>query len=605
MRVFVILLVSCVALVSQPVFNNPAFNYRSQFCKQSLAFFDRLATQPTWGRKQAYDRLIRVLVDSGAWDKLDALYVFAAADSTTAKVNLISNSYTATEVGSPSFSANGGYTGDNTTATYIDSNFNAQTASSPHFTQNSASIFAWKNTDTANSGGGMAGNGNTFIDPDPGDKRFYISINGGYDTGANLATNNTLFGASRYDSTHFIAYTAGIPVKNSTITSSAPANSTVAFLRDKNGNGSNTQVAAGGMGGNLTKADFRNLFSGLSNYIASVSGVAIPVRLGISSDVVSDGANNLTPGFARLADGRLFCVFGIGDGTGNGAKLSYRTSSDEGRSWSATSDIVSPASGYGYYDSSAKVLSNGNVIISTMYQTNTGTSCAAKIIRGTVAGDLSISWGSPINISTTLSDPATTSVVVPLADGRLMLGIYYWASGPTGTSVTFSSDEGNTWGSEVSIVTNSGGEIFNESNYVQLSNGDIVGMIRNEGTTPGYYRTISTNNGVSFSAPSRVIITDGFTEPGRPSIALLPNDSLFMVSRFGGANTYQTGYTFSSNGGLTWQQKEMYYAIERYTYGQHVYSQGFWDIKTGSLLYAIAQGNFVSAEIDFQQFWYW
>lgn len=93
--------------------------------------------------RDAYRDLICGLVTDGIWDKLDILRVYATQDSTTALLNLKSSSYTGTVHGSPTFTADLGFTGsDGSSTIYIDSGFNPSTAGG-NYTQNSAHISAW------------------------------------------------------------------------------------------------------------------------------------------------------------------------------------------------------------------------------------------------------------------------------------------------------------------------------------------------------------------------------------------------------------------------------------------------------------------------------
>lgn len=84
--------------------------------------------------KTRYDALITGLVTDGIFAKLDALYIFAAPDSTTAKLNLIQNLYNGAT--SLSFTAYQGFTGDGTnvfTTGFIPSSASAWTTSSASF----------------------------------------------------------------------------------------------------------------------------------------------------------------------------------------------------------------------------------------------------------------------------------------------------------------------------------------------------------------------------------------------------------------------------------------------------------------------------------------
>lgn len=86
----------------------------------------------------AYKALINGLVSDGNFSLLDALWIFATQDATTAALNLVSTSFSVTPVSSPTFTADRGYAG-NGTSSYIDTNFTPST-NGVQFTLNSASF---------------------------------------------------------------------------------------------------------------------------------------------------------------------------------------------------------------------------------------------------------------------------------------------------------------------------------------------------------------------------------------------------------------------------------------------------------------------------------
>jgi hypothetical protein len=94
-----------------------------------------------------YATLLNSLTFDGFFDSygnstlLDLLYIFATADSTTAKLNLVQNQYNCTYNGTPAestrFQADHGYTGDGSTV-FLDTQFNPVTAlPSPNMAVNS------------------------------------------------------------------------------------------------------------------------------------------------------------------------------------------------------------------------------------------------------------------------------------------------------------------------------------------------------------------------------------------------------------------------------------------------------------------------------------
>ena len=94
----------------------------------------------------AYKALINGLVADGDFASFDAIYMFATQDSTTARLNLCSTSYTATNNGS-TFTADAGYAGP-----YVDTTVDP--SATTQFTQNSAHFSGWwKSASPSNSGG--------------------------------------------------------------------------------------------------------------------------------------------------------------------------------------------------------------------------------------------------------------------------------------------------------------------------------------------------------------------------------------------------------------------------------------------------------------------
>lgn len=99
--------------------------------------------------QNAYCTLINQLDTDSTFAIGDVLQIYASQDSVDAVLNLLSSSYNATTSGSPTFTANQGFTGGGTKA--IDTGFNASTAGG-HFGSNSMSLFGWTLTSWTGSG---------------------------------------------------------------------------------------------------------------------------------------------------------------------------------------------------------------------------------------------------------------------------------------------------------------------------------------------------------------------------------------------------------------------------------------------------------------------
>lgn len=119
------------------------------YAAEALALFSRFTTPATDARKILISNLITGLKVAGAWAKYDAFYMCAAETNQAAQRNWVTNAFNLTEVNSPVFGADRGYTPNGTTS-YCDTGFDPTTAPSPKFTRNDAYMGAWHRTDLAN-----------------------------------------------------------------------------------------------------------------------------------------------------------------------------------------------------------------------------------------------------------------------------------------------------------------------------------------------------------------------------------------------------------------------------------------------------------------------
>lgn len=249
------------------------------YCAQASAFFQRLASQPSAARKALYNTMISALVSAGVWSKLDTLYMFAAADQATALTNLVSASFGATAVGTPTFTTDQGFTG--ATGKYVDSNFNPSTAGG-QFQQNSASAFAWGSL-VAGIAGATIGNA-TDTNSNPAeiypryvDNTMYGNL--GESTESTIATGQTdgsgLRALSRTAGSGYAAYKgAGTLIANVTAASTALANKKIAFFVGQSAHYYTGTVYCGGFGAGLSGSDVNALYGALHPYLQAVAGLA-------------------------------------------------------------------------------------------------------------------------------------------------------------------------------------------------------------------------------------------------------------------------------------------------------------------------------------------
>ncbi|MGX1322682.1 hypothetical protein AB7M17_006135 [Bradyrhizobium sp. USDA 377] len=235
----------------------------------------------------AYTDLINGLVTDVIWSKLDALYIYATADSTTAMLNLVQNAYNLTQHGSPTFTTDRGFTGTDSSSTiYMDTGFNPSTATSPKFTQNDAHICAWQ-IPNAGSAAPPIGQNNGG----PGDGNYVWPQNSGSGAGPIMVCNSHI---SIGDS-HSTSDASGFYISTRDSSSSKQGYRNNATLVDSVGdssrllncniytlgineistgspvaNGCGTQQAMAGFGSKMTSTDVSNFYNRLRTYMTAV-----------------------------------------------------------------------------------------------------------------------------------------------------------------------------------------------------------------------------------------------------------------------------------------------------------------------------------------------
>lgn len=127
---------------------------------ETRALIARMIVPPGHARAARYDALIRRLIVTGVWGRLDALYLLAAHDAQAARLNLKSASFTLVPIGAPGFAVDRGYTSDGV-STALSTQFNPVTAGGA-FTPHSAHLGCWVLSEGAANTNAM-GNANARI----------------------------------------------------------------------------------------------------------------------------------------------------------------------------------------------------------------------------------------------------------------------------------------------------------------------------------------------------------------------------------------------------------------------------------------------------------
>jgi hypothetical protein len=140
----------------------------------------------------------------------DVSYLLATDTTGNAHLNIFSSSFTASDVNSPTFTADSGYVGGSTSS--IDTNFNPST-NGTNFVQDNASVFIWtltnlgSGTDYGTALGQHLSSANLtiWLYPHFSDNNFYSKITS-TDSGSSFAAVGHFYGSERTNSLNTTEY---------------------------------------------------------------------------------------------------------------------------------------------------------------------------------------------------------------------------------------------------------------------------------------------------------------------------------------------------------------------------------------------------------------
>lgn len=244
-------------------------NSGPSYSPEALSLFARLPDQPSTAEKARYDTLLRALVTSGVYAKLDALHILKCVTSAANGLqNVIQDAYNCTIGGSPTWTSDQGYK-CNSTGDFLNTGFNPVTAVSPKFTQNDSCIGAWSLYPKITLGsimGQTGGSGWIYIAPrllaNTADIRCC-----GLSTGLDARRDGSgLFMASRVG-TAIKEYEFNVVLGSGTSTSQAPHSSNFVYLRERADYYVNGTIAAGWFGAALDDAQQLSLYNALDMFM--------------------------------------------------------------------------------------------------------------------------------------------------------------------------------------------------------------------------------------------------------------------------------------------------------------------------------------------------
>lgn len=226
----------------------------------------------------AYKALLNGLTTDGLFNSdgtsnyFDALYVYATADATTSLLNLCRATYNSTNAASSTFTADSGYAGGG-----LNTAFDATTATSPNFVQNSAHLALWNLTNITtsvstmgNSATGVSGESNLFIKL-TADNNFYARLNDAGAGGVAISDPRGLLIGTRTSSSNIDHYLNGASLGAVTNSSSAPAAGSLNVMRAGAGTSDTVHtIAAASIGGALNSTQAAAYYSRMRTYMTAV-----------------------------------------------------------------------------------------------------------------------------------------------------------------------------------------------------------------------------------------------------------------------------------------------------------------------------------------------
>ena len=234
-----------------------------------------MTTQPDATRKGHIDTLILALKTGATsatdiWAKLDGLWILAAHEEDTAKLNWISTSFGITLTDAPTFAVDQGYTTDGSNDS-VDLNYN--TASSSLSQTNSATFFIRIHNNTQHSSG-VAGNyngtGGQSINPRNASDQVQYRINQSAVTTVNTQTDaRGLVLVTRTASNVVEAYRDGTSIGANTTGSTVEVSANLR-LGTTNGTFHAQRFSAAGAGAGLNDAEALDLSNAVNAYLTAV-----------------------------------------------------------------------------------------------------------------------------------------------------------------------------------------------------------------------------------------------------------------------------------------------------------------------------------------------
>ncbi len=231
------------------------------------------------------------------------------------------------------------------------------------------------------------------------------------------------------------------------------------------------------------------------------------LTLGSASTVANDSTYLSWPHVCRMQTGDLLLMYTTGaahggDNTGNVVGKIGVESPDGTITWGAQFTIADHASercsGVGVAS-----LASGRVVCTYLrYNYPSNPLDGAYLVY---SDDFGVIWSAEVTINSSLSSFSYgSSPVVQLPNGDCLAAVEGQNSGDTHNRMVLlrSTDDCETWGSQVTLANNQGTRNYYEAHVALLDDGSLLALLRTTDGDGDIYKSTSTDDGATWSAPA-------------------------------------------------------------------------------------------------------
>lgn len=264
----------------------------------------------------------------------------------------------------------------------------------------------------------------------------------------------------------------------------------------------------------------------LSTPFTAPDGIPGVVRAGGFRPIGVDGAYSAFPSICQFVDRSLRLVWRQGVAhTGLDGLIKTSTSTDNGRTWSASSTVLGTGATTDYRD--PVITTFLGVTHLTYFKAISGLTAAGAFYRQST--DNGATWGTERRIDPSQPYAAISGPVVRLPNGDLITSYYGKNAGNTFDSSwsAKSTDNGVSWTRTLMADGQTAGRDYQEP-WIISTGGTTLYCFYRYANSLGVGLSISTDSGATWSSPVQLF----GNATGRPSAAWLPTNTMVIAPRY-------------------------------------------------------------------------